>query len=218
MVIRSFIVKISLTILFGLMIVNFLLCQDLKKFKADFQIKEKNQVDSTSTIIIGSVNLDNIKQELAFNIIFPKQEFWILRDSIIEKYQNDSLVFEEKIGSFEDLSVFNELLRIYRNDYGLESLGFVIKEVLHDSDLSLVTWSPSKSFETFISHAQTTVKDNVLISFAIFDKDNKAINTTFFSNYETFKGKPIPKRITSKTSSSKSHIFKSIEFENIIAE
>lgn len=192
--------------------------QELRYFNADFQIKEINQVENTSTIIIGKVILDNILKQLSFEISFPEKEYWLLQDSLIKKFQSDTLISTEKLGNFDDLSVFNELLKIYKNDYGLEALGFTIKNIKQEDELSIIDWSPSKNFESFISYAQTTVKNNLLHSFAVYDNNNMSMNTTFFSNYVFFNGKPIPKKIRSKTSSAKFHIFKSIEFENIVAE
>ncbi|MFZ1751283.1 MAG: hypothetical protein WAU01_13860 [Saprospiraceae bacterium] len=187
-------------------------------FSASFTIKQKNTSGQPSSLTKGSVSVRNSDKNIKFDIVFPKREHWEINDSILTKTIGDSITIKTNIGKFDDLSIFNELLTLYKNDYGLKDAGFVISTVSSDTSETVVTWTPPKTFATFISKAITIISSNTLSSVTFFDVDNIEISSTFFTNYKVIRGLPIPSRITSKTQSKKETIYKSIEFDEIHIE
>lgn len=191
--------------------------QKYSYFSSDFTIKEirENGEEKSSKLIIGQVEYFDTDQKSIYNISFPLKEKWIIQDSFLNKYSNDSLIYTKKVGSVNEFIMFKNILNYKDNDFGLSEQGFNIINVTNEDGELLLEWDPPKNFKTFLKRVTTNVKDNLLMGIIFEDVEGKEINKTFYDDYIIVKDLPVPQKITSQFAGQKENLYKSIAFKNV---
>lgn len=192
-----------------------LICQAHKSFKADFTIMERNSLKNDSKILKGKVNYSKPDNRLDFLIHFPESQKWIIIDSTMQKYRNDTLFGTSVVRGYQDLAVFKELLELKSNDFGLREYGFEMADVSTLDGTVYVEWLPPTSFKTFIKSVTTASKENLLQGVIFTDVEDKDFSSTLFEDYTFVADLPIPLKITQHFIGKEENIFKTIYFENI---
>jgi hypothetical protein len=207
--------KFSFCLIINLTFITSSLTQTFNIFEADFTIKEKYKSSQKSTIFKGSVLVNAIEQSSSFDLYFPTKEKWILKDSLLTKYTQDSIIRIVNIGDFNNFSLIREISSAIKKDYGLSELGFSQVDVKYDTSGITTDWSPPEAMKVIFSKAVTIVAENLLQSVTLFDIDGKIVTTTFFEDYIFIKNYPIPSKILSKVVGDTDTMFKSLVFKNI---
>ena len=186
-----------------------------KSFLADFTIIEKNTLSGEGKIIKGKVNYSKPDNRLDFDIYFPEAQQWIIIDSVMQKFKNDSLYGTSIARGFQDLAIFKELLELKSNDFGLKEYGFEMADVSTQDATVYVEWLPPPGFKSFIKTVTTSSKENLLQGIIFTDVDDKDFNTTLFENYTFIADLPIPLKITQHFIGKEEHIYKTIYFDHV---
>jgi hypothetical protein len=186
--------------------------------KGDFSIIEKKENGKENTITIGFVEYDSKLKSADFSIRFPQVETWHLRDSMLYKYKNDSLILTKVVGEIGDNFMFNDILNFDGSDFGLEKVGFTTRDVVEKDGLLTIYWDPPEVARTFLKEAITQIEENLLVSAVFIDVDDVTINETYYEKYEIVKGLPIPVHITSKFQSKNEALYKVVKMNNVDVE
>ncbi len=190
--------------------------QSFVNFESDFTIKEKHKQAGITSLVRGSMSIDYLANLSEFKIYFPERERWVLKDSILTQYKDDSLLTSTVVGSFLENSFISDIISSSKNDYGLEDLGFVRKKIIDNNESEIeVFWDVPHMMKDILSGASTFLKENLLTRVVFYDINNTIIISTFFEDYIFLKGKPISSKISSKIVGENEIIFRSIEFDNI---
>jgi hypothetical protein len=189
--------------------------QNFSIFEAEFSIKEKYKKSQKSTLFKGKVLVNTLEQTSKFDLFFPNRETWILKDSILSKFQNDTLTKKVNVGHFDNFSMIKEISSAIKKDYGLSDLGFTISDITEDSIGIVMNWLPPTAMKSVFSNAVTIISDNLLKSITLYDLNGNIVANTFFEDYQFLKNIPIPSRVFSKISGDTDTVFKSLQFNNI---
>ncbi len=210
-------IYIKLILIFFLVPVtgNKLWSQKHQNFEAKFTMMERNTLKNTSMLMKGNVKFSKLTNTLIFEINFPNVQKWIVRDSILKKYDGDLVISESVLTGYQDLVVFKELLELKSNDFGLKQHGFEMSDVSSQDGTVYVQWLPPPSFKTFVKYVTTAAKDNLLQGVIFTDIDDKDFNTTLFEEYAYIDDLPIPMRIVQHFEAKEEQIYKTIYFENV---
>jgi hypothetical protein len=182
-------------------------------YKSKITIKEKNEIDSSSSIMKGTITIDNAADTIGMDMFFPEKERWKIQDSTMIVYGNNGELKKTNLKKFDKASIYRDLINIHKTDYGLKDLGFTIKEVVPDSVTTYVYWESPKNLQFIVGSAMTVVEDNKLTAVSILDKEGGEISATFFSKYKVYQNTAVPTKILSKISTKKGNIYKTIEFD-----
>jgi hypothetical protein len=204
----------AIIILFFFSFHYFASSQSFLTMSGEFTMKEKR--NENLKLIKGRFEVDNEKRFLKFKLSFPQHETWILNDTIFEKYVNDTLISSIGFSKWDDVSFFNDIIHLYKNDYGLKESGFKIVDISKKENKTIVKWVSPTNFEKLIKNAFTTVEENLLKSVSFYDPNDTEISVSFFSDFKILNGLPIPCKITSKHTGTKDIVYKSMEFRNLI--
>jgi hypothetical protein len=205
-----------LTLIFTSFVFGF--AQKHNHFVADFTIKEirKNTKKPSTSLMVGKVAYESETNKVTYSIQFPQKETWIFQDSFLYKYINDSLVSKKIAGNVNEYMMFKNILEPQGNDFGMSQLGFTLSKVEEKEEEIYTEWLPPSQYKTFVNKANTVVKDNLLTAIIITDVNNLEITKSFYENYETIDGIPVPTKISSHfVSSNSDEIFKSLSFRNV---
>ena len=189
--------------------------QKYRIFKADFSIKERRTGVEKSSLLVGSVVYDNSNNKAEYLLSFPKKEKWVIQDSFLSKYNNDTLIQKTKLAQVNEFLMFKNILEYKNNDFGLASNGFTVVGVEEEEEELIMEWLPPQNFKTFLKKVITNVKDNLLMGIVFVDVENKEINKTFYENYQIIKDLPVPLKISSHFIGKDQELFKSISFRNV---
>lgn len=189
--------------------------QEKDKFLADFSIIEKNEITLKNQIVNGKVEYIKSINQTILQISFPQKEKWILKDSILTKYLNDTLVSRSTSSKLDELSIFGSLLEMKSQDFGLKQMGFTITNTVNEEGTIYLTWAPSQNFKKFVKTAKTAIKSNLLHGVILTDSDDIDITSIFFEGYKLVSDLPIPHKITQLFQTKQSKIYKSISFYNV---
>lgn len=189
--------------------------QNFSTFEAEFSIQEKYKKSQKSTLFKGKVLVNTLEQTSKFDLFFPSRETWILKDSILSKFRNDTLMRKVNVGHFDNFSIIKEISSAIKKDYGLSELGFTISDVKEDSIGIVTIWLPPTAMKSVFGNAVTIISDNLLKSITLYGQKGNIIANIFFENYQFFRNIPIPLKVISKIAGDTDTIFKSLQFNNI---
>ncbi len=187
--------------------------QSFVTLNGEFTMKEKR--NQNLKLIKGRVSIDNEKRFIKFKLSFPQDETWILNDTIFEKYNRDSLVSSFAFAKWDDISFFNDIIHLYKNDFGLKESGFTVADISKKDNQTIVKWNPPVNFQKLIKNAYTIVEDNLLKSVSFNDPSDREISVSFFSDFKIINGLPIPCKISSKHTGTNENVYKAMEFKNL---
>jgi hypothetical protein len=192
--------------------------QKYQHFYADFSIKQKSTKEDKYNLIVGNIDFDNKLNKAIYNIHFPQKEKWIIQDSFVYKYKNDTLTQTSKVGIVNDYLFFKQIIEHKDNDFGLTQYGFMSVAVEETEDHISMEWEPPSQFKTFLKKAYTQVKDNLLTGVIFIDNNGVEINKTYYDNYEIVNDLPVPMKISSHYIAEKEELFKTITLRKVRLE
>lgn len=83
-----------------------------------------------------------------------------------------------------------------RGDLGLSKMGFSLKETKFVDGLKVTVWTPPMQVANDISKVEVAHDKNNPVFLGYFDKQGKAINKTYFYNYQMVAGLHFPAAVT----------------------
>ncbi len=156
--------------------------QSYFRMSADFTVKIKRS-DGSLNLTKGVVYYDKNIRDLIYRVSFPRDEQWVVRDTSIMKYRNDTLIDRQGIPSINEFTVFHLTLNAGLTDFGLQKSSFKVSKVERRDGMVLSYWKIPKQVSDLISHVVLAKKENRLESVIIMGPDSKVISRQFYRDY-----------------------------------
>ncbi len=164
------------------------------RVRADFSIKEKS-TDGKSSLTMGEVFFDRMKNKIIYNIRFPEKETWLFQDTLMYRVTKDKIEKSPLVPGFVDFSIFNLSLNNNLKDYGLKKSVYKVKSVVKEDNMVISTWSPLAEYENTLGDIKISVVDNKLYGVVFYNVKKRMIGKQIFSNYITIGSFAFPTEI-----------------------
>ncbi len=210
--------KPFLSLLFSLFLLNSICSQEFAILKGDFTLIEKTEINKENRLTIGSIDYNSINKTATFDIKFPEEQQWKLKDTLLSKYRNDSLISTISVGELNDNFVFNSILNYNVTNFGLDQYGFITSEVKEVDGSVQIFWTPPSNAKDFLKEAQTTIKNNLLQKVVFIDVDGIIMNETYYEKYEFVNSLPVPVHISSRFNAQNETLIKVLKMRNVSLE
>lgn len=168
--------------LLGLTIFQTVHAQKYYRVNADFTVKIKRS-DGTMNLTKGSVYYDKNIKELIYRVSFPQPEVWVIADTSLFKFRNDTLYERISIPSVNEFTVFHLSLNSGISDFGMKRSRFKVSKVEKKNDLVLSYWKIPDKAEISIDHVVVAKKENRLESVIMMGDESKVLSRQFYRNY-----------------------------------
>jgi hypothetical protein len=152
------------------------------RVRADFSIKEKS-TDGRSSLTMGEVFFDKMKNKIVYSIRFPEKEIWLFQDTLMFKVQGGKVEKSKLIPGFIDFSVFNLSLNHNLKDYGLKKSIYSVKSVVKEDNMVISTWVPKKEYSKALGEVKISVVDNKLYGVVFYNPKKVMIGKQLFTQY-----------------------------------
>ena len=183
-----------LIIIIGLSFNSFSYSQEYFRITAEFTVKVKNS-DGNLNLTKGKVFYDKNYKELIYEISFPQNEKWVIKDTSLIIIRKDTLYKKTSIPSINEFTVFHLALNSNLNDFGLKNSIYKISKVEKKKDLVLSYWKIPNQASTILDHVIIAKKDNRLESVVMIGNESKIVSRQFFKNYEKIGAFEFPRQI-----------------------
>lgn len=183
-----------LVIIIGLSFQNYISAQDNFRITADFTVKVKKS-DGSLNLTRGKIFYDKNYKELIYDISFPQNEKWVMKDTSLIIIRNDTLYKKSSIPSINEFTVFHLALNSNLNDFGLKNSIYKINKVEKKKDLVLSYWKIPNQASTILDHVIIAKKDNRLESVVMIGNESKIVSKQFFKDYEKLAAFVFPRQI-----------------------
>ncbi len=209
--------NIIITLIFGLGCIA-VQAQKFTSIKSDFSILEKNTLQDSAFLVVGSLEYNLNSNYTIYKVDFPNKTTWEFRDSILTVYNDkDELEKTDTLGMMNDLVIFKKILRDELADFGLKEAGFSVIDVQQASSSVMMKWTPPPRM-AFIKEVISKLDNNNLSGLIVIDENGKEINKTFYQDYVYVRGVPVPTKVKSHFIGDEEQIFKELQFRNVIIE
>lgn len=187
--------------------------QEIYRIKGDFTVKAKG--DSASSLTIGKFYYDKTQKKIVYNISFPKPEVWIFDDTLVYRFQKDSLIDVSSGISLNEFSIFHLSLNNELSNYGLKNSVYSLTDVEISKGLVISTWSPPKAASHLLGEVIMSTKNKELQGIVFLDKDGKPMRKQMFKEYINFNGLSFPTLIQDTFLSEKFKSYQITSYKNI---
>ena len=170
-------------IFIGLTSQGKLLSQEYFRINADFTVKIKNS-DGQLNLTKGKVFYDKNYKELIYEISFPQNEKWLIKDTSLVIFRKDTLYKRTSIPSINEFTVFHLALNSNLNDFGLKNSIYKINKVEKKKDLVLSYWKIPDQATTTLDHVIIAKRNNRLESVIMIGAKSRILSKQFYKNYE----------------------------------
>jgi len=164
------------------------------RVRADFSIKEKS-TDGKSSLTMGAVFFDRMKNKIVYNIRFPEKETWLFQDTLMYRVASNKIEKSPLVPGFIDFSIFNLSLNNNLKDYGLKKSVYKVKSVVKEDNMVISTWAPQKEYEKVLGDIKISVVDNKLYGVVFYNAKKRIIGKQLFTNYMTIRSFEFPTEI-----------------------
>ena len=172
--------------------------QEAYRFHSDFLFRAKG-MDSLFRVTKGEVFYDKNIKTLVFNNTFPRKERYVLKDTTMYLFSNDSLIRKQRNLIPPEHTMSSYLLSSTFSNYGLDKAGFNISNVEKKKGIVVTSWIPNGAIGQFVGKILIANKNKQLYSVVIYDKDMKLITRQIFKKYQDIEGTQVPSEILSVT-------------------
>ncbi len=189
--------------------------QEYFRMSADYTVKVK-RADGSMNLTRGSVYYDKNIRELIYRVDYPRKETWVIADTSLFKFRNDSLIERMTIPSIAEFTVFHLSLNSGISDFGLKQSRFKVNKVERRNGSTLSYWKIPKELESTISHVVVAKKGGHLESVFMVGEDNRVMSKQFYRDYQMSGAFEFPMKIIQliPDESGKNH-YQVTEFRNI---
>lgn len=181
-------------IAFGLVIAGPVQAQNYFRMSAAFTVKIKRH-DGSMNLTRGMVYYDKNIKELIYDVTFPREEKWVVRDTSLMKFRGDTMVERVGIPSVSEFTVFHLSLNAGLKDFGLKKSMFKVTQVEKKGDMVLSYWKIPEKVSDMIDFVVVAKKDNRLESVIIMGKESRVISRQFFRDYRQIDAFEFPGQI-----------------------
>lgn len=168
-------------IFIGLTSQGSLLSQEYFRINADFTVKIKSS-DGKLNLTKGKVFYDKNYKELIYEISFPQNEKWLIKDTSLIIFRKDTLYKRTSIPSINEFTVFHLALNSNLNDFGLKNSIYKINKVEKKKDLVLSYWKIPDQATTTLDHVIIAKRNNRLESVIMIGAKSKILSKQFYKN------------------------------------
>lgn len=173
---------------------GLIFAQEYFRISADFTVKIKNS-DGSLNLTKGKVFYDKNYKELIYEISFPQNEKWVIKDTSLTIIRKDTLYKKTSIPSINEFTVFHLALNSNLNDFGLKNSIYKINKVEKKKDLVLSYWKIPNQASTILDHVIIAKKDNKLESVVMIGNESKIMSRQFFKDYQKIDAFEFPRQI-----------------------
>lgn len=184
----------TLIIILGLSFQSFTYSQEYFRLTAEFTVKVKNS-NGKLNLTKGEVFYDKNYKELIYEISFPQNEKWVIKDTSLIIIRKDTLYKKTSIPSINEFTIFHLALNSNLNDFGLKNSIYKINKVEKKKDLVLSYWKIPNQASTILDHVIIAKKDNRLESVVMIGNESKIVSRQFFKDYQKFEAFEFPRQI-----------------------
>jgi len=177
-----------------LLIAGQVQAQNYFRMSASFTVKIKRH-DGTMNLTRGMVYYDKNIKELIYDVTFPGEEKWVVRDTSLMKFRGDTLAERIGIPSVSEFTVFHLSLNAGLKDFGLKQSMFKVTQVEKKGDLVLSYWKIPEKVSDMIDFVVVAKKENRLESVIIMGKESRVISRQFFRDYRQIDAFEFPGQI-----------------------
>lgn len=168
--------------------------QEYYRINADFTVKIKKS-DGTMNLTKGAVFYDKNIKELIYRVSFPQPEVWVIADTSLFKFREDTLYERISIPSVNEFTVFHLSLNSGISDFGLKKSMFKVSKVEKKNGLILSYWKIPDQVDTSIDHVVVAKKDNRLESVIMVGDESKILSRQFYRDYLKIGAFEFPRQI-----------------------
>ncbi len=168
--------------------------QEFYRVNADFTVKIKRS-DGTMNLTRGSVYYDKNIQELIYRVTFPQPEVWVISDTSLFKFREDTLFERISIPSVNEFTIFHLSLNSGISDFGLKKSVFKVSKVEKKKDMVLSYWKIPDKLETSINHVVVAKKENRLESVIMVGDESQILSKQFYRDYHKMGAFEFPQKI-----------------------
>ncbi len=156
--------------------------QEYYRVNADFTVKIK-RTDGTMNLTKGAVYYDKNIKELIYRVTFPEPEVWVIADTSLFKFREDTLYDRISIPSINEFTVFHLSLNSGISDFGMKRSRFKVSKVEKKNGLVLSYWKIPRQAEISIDHVVVAKKENRLESVIMVGEESRILSRQFYRNY-----------------------------------
>lgn len=156
--------------------------QEYYRVSADFTVKIRRS-DGTMNLTKGSVYYDKNIGELIYRVSFPQPEVWVMADTSLFKFREDTLYERITIPSVNEFTVFHLSLNSGISDFGLDKSMFKVSKVEKRDEQVLSYWKIPDRVESSIDHVILAREENRLASVIMVGDESEILSRQFFRDY-----------------------------------
>lgn len=212
---RILLKPVTLVIFLSMAIFQGLEAQEYYRMNADFTVKIRKS-DGTMNLTRGSVYYDKNIGELIYRVSFPQPEVWVMADTSIFKFREDTLYERVTIPSVNEFTVFHLSLNSGISDFGLDKSMFRVSKVEKRDEQVLSYWKIPDRVESSIDHVILSNQENRLVSVIMVGDESKILSRQFFRDYVRIGAFEFPRQIVQIIPDEEGNDnYQVTEFENI---
>ncbi|MCD4695326.1 MAG: hypothetical protein K8S16_03710 [Bacteroidales bacterium] len=173
---------------------GYIFGQQYYRISAEFSIKSKNP-DSTFQLYMGKVYFDKVYKKIVYDLSFPENESWVIKDTLLYKFIEDQFVEKKAAYGLVETSIFNLTLNGNLTNYGLENSSYTLNSVEHDDGLLISTWIPPEQFSKSFGKILVANKNRELEGIIVYNSSEEVLSKQFFKNYMNVDGIDFPAEV-----------------------
>ena len=188
--------------------------QHYNRFEADFSIKQK-AIDDTSTLITGTVYFEKGDNRIVYDINFPQDKYWVVKDTFLYEIEGDSLINKRRVFKMVDFSIYNLTLSNNLKNYGLNKTPFQLKNVEKRETRTVMTWVPPEPARDHFGKIDIARKGQKIDGLISYKPNGSILGKQFFRNFKSISGLLFPRKIYQTIITEKGKRKKITSYENI---
>lgn len=168
--------------------------QEYYRISADFTVKIRRS-DGSMNLTRGTVFYDKNIGELIYRVTFPQPEVWVMADTSLFKFREDSVYQRISIPSINKFTIFHLSLNSGLSDFGMKKSLFKVSKVEKKNGMVLSYWKIPDKAESSIDHVVVAKKENRLESVIMIGKESQVLSRQFFRDYISIGAFEFPSQI-----------------------
>jgi len=193
--------------------------QHYYRIRADFSFKYTGGAQGGQSLVMGTAFFDKVEQKITYQVRFPKKQVWVMKDTVMYKYENDRLIERSYVPSPVAASIFNLALQSSMNNFALEDSPYTLSNVEEDKGLVIATWTPPKiPGNDQIGDVLIANQDGRLTGIVFQDAEGRVVSKQFFEEYAQYGGIWFPGQVTQILYLEKGEAYQVTNYKNIILD
>lgn len=171
--------------------------QPAGKITSKVSIKNKDLNTGEESLLLGWLNYEINDKKLTYELSFPSQEKWVIKDTSYVIYKNGEIKSKSKAPVKVDQTVFHLALTGALSSYGMTSSQYELQTVDRDPDGKVVsTWTPPQALKKSFGKVMVASRSDELLGVVFFSSQDEVITKQFYEDYVDLNGVKFPQKVT----------------------